>query len=67
MLARKASDQNGQNRSCMEKDGPTADQLRKPALASAEEKSQSVIDLTFALDKFLGTDGSAKVQFRIVV
>jgi hypothetical protein len=51
----------------MEKDGPTADQLRKPALASAEEKSQSVIDLTFALDKFLGTDGSAKVQFRIVV
>lgn len=31
------------------------------------ERLEAVIDLTFALDKFLGTDGSAKVQFRIVV
>jgi hypothetical protein len=31
------------------------------------EHLEAVIDLTFRLDKFLGTDGSAKVQFRIVV
>jgi hypothetical protein len=31
------------------------------------EDLEAVIDLTFQLDKFLGTDGSAKVQFRIVV
>lgn len=31
------------------------------------EPLAAVIDLTFQLDKFLGTDGSAKVQFRIVV
>jgi hypothetical protein len=31
------------------------------------EHLEEVIDLTFQLDKFLGTDGSAKVQFRIVV
>lgn len=31
------------------------------------EDLEAVIDLTFRLDKFLGTDGSAKVQFRIVV
>lgn len=31
------------------------------------ERLEAVIDLTFRLDKFLGTDGSAKVQFRIVV
>ena len=31
------------------------------------EDLKAVIDLTFQLDKFLGTDGSAKVQFRIVV
>jgi hypothetical protein len=31
------------------------------------ERLEAVIDLTFRLDKFLGTDGSAQVQFRIVV
>jgi hypothetical protein len=31
------------------------------------EDLEAVIDLTFQLDKFLGTDGSAKVHFRIVV
>ena len=31
------------------------------------ERLEAVIDLTFALDQFLGTHGSAKVQFRIVV
>jgi hypothetical protein len=30
------------------------------------EHLEAVIDLTFQLDKFLETDGSAKVQFRIV-
>lgn len=31
------------------------------------EDLEAVIDLTFQLDKFLGTSGSATVQFRIVV
>lgn len=31
------------------------------------EDLEAMIDLTFRLDKFLGTDGSARVQFRIVV
>jgi hypothetical protein len=31
------------------------------------ERLEAVIDLTFRLDKFLGTDGSATVQFRVVV
>lgn len=31
------------------------------------EDLEAVIDLTFRLDKFLGTNGSAQVQFRIVV
>lgn len=31
------------------------------------EDLEAVIDLTFQLDKFLGTNGSAQVQFRIVV
>jgi hypothetical protein len=31
------------------------------------EDLEAVIDLTFQLDKFLGTDGSAKVQFQSVV
>jgi len=31
------------------------------------EHLEAVIDLTFQLDRFLGTEGSAKVQFRIVV
>jgi len=31
------------------------------------EDLEAVIDLTFQLNKFLGTEGSAKVQFRIVV
>jgi hypothetical protein len=31
------------------------------------EKLEAVIDLTFALDRFLGTKGSAQVQFRVVV
>jgi hypothetical protein len=31
------------------------------------EDLEAVIDLTFRLDKFLGTQGGAKVQFRIVV
>jgi hypothetical protein len=31
------------------------------------ERLEAVIDLTFELDKFLGTQGSAQVQFRIII